>query len=120
MEKGILHRQSLSRQVSDKLEQLISSGTYKVGDKIPTEPELMELFGVSRNTIREAIQSLTWAGMLNVKQGDGTYVSAENRFAANMEQRYHDISIDDIAEARNSIEVTIAHLAAKRRTPQDV
>ena len=120
MEKGILQRQSLSRQVSDKLEELISTGTYQVGSKIPTEPELMELFGVSRNTIREAIQSLTWAGLLNVKQGDGTYVCASDRFAANMEQRYQSISVDDIAEARNCIEVTIAHLAAKRRTPQDV
>ena len=120
MGKDLLQRRSLSRQVSDRLEELISAGTYQVGDRIPTEPELMELFGVSRNTIREAIQSLTWAGLLNVKQGDGTYVCAENRFTANLEQRYQSISLDDIAEARNSIEVTIAHLAAKRRTAQDV
>lgn len=120
MEKNILYRKSLSRQISDKLEESISSGTYKVGEKIPTEPELMKLFGVSRNTIREAIQSLTWAGLLNIKQGDGTYVCAENRFVANIEQRYQMISHDDIAEARNCIEVTIAHLAAKRRTQEDV
>ena len=120
MGKSILRRESLSKQVSDQLEKLISSGAYKVGDKIPTEPELVELFGVSRNTIREAIQSLTWAGLLQVKQGDGTYVCAENRFNANMEQRYQEISLHDIAEARNCIEVTIAHLAAKRRTKEDI
>lgn len=120
MKKTILHRESLSSQVSDRLEKMISSGTYKIGDKIPTELELMELFGVSRNTIREAIQSLTWAGLLQVKQGDGTYVCAENRFNANMEQKYQDVSLTDIAEARNCIEVTIAHLAAKRRTPEDI
>ena len=120
MGKSILRRESLSKQVSDRLEEMISSGTYKVGDKIPTEPELVELFGVSRNTIREAIQSLTWAGLLHVKQGDGTYVCAENRFNANMEQKYQEISLPDIAEARNCIEVTIAHLAAKRRTMKDI
>lgn len=120
MGKSILHRESLSKQVSDKLEKMIASEVYKVGDKIPTEPELMELFGVSRNTVREAIQSLTWAGLLQVRQGDGTYVCAENRFNANMEQKYQEISLHDIAEARNCIEVTIAHMAARRRTPQDI
>ena len=120
MAKGILRRESLSKQVSDKLEEMISTGVYKLGDKIPTEPELMELFGVSRNTLREAVQSLTWAGLLDVKQGDGTYVCAENRFAANMEQKYQDISFEDISEARNCIEATVAHFAAKRRTEEDI
>ena len=120
MGKTILQRESLSKQLSDKLEDMIASGTYQVGDKFPTEPELMEQFGVSRNTVREAIQSLTWAGLLTVKQGDGTYVCAADRFKANLEQKYQDISLSHITEARNCIEVTIAHLAAKRRTKQDI
>ena len=120
MKKTILKRESLSKQVSDKLEEMISSGKYNIGDKLPTEPELMEIFQVSRNTIREAIQSLTWSGLLTVKQGDGTYVNASDRFHANMEQKYQEVSLRDIKEARNCIEITIAHLSARRRTPQDV
>ncbi len=120
MEKNILRRESLSRQVSDRLEEMISSGEYQIGDKLPTEPELMALFQVSRNTIREAVQSLTWSGLLTVKQGDGTYVCAADRFHANMEQKYQEVSLSDIKEARNCIEITIAHLSAKRRTPQDI
>lgn len=120
MEKNVLRRESLSKQVSDRLEAMISSGEYQIGDKLPPEPELMALFQVSRNTVREAIQSLTWAGLLSVKQGDGTYVSATDRFHANMEQKYQEVSLSDIREARNCIEITIAHLAAKRRTAQDI
>ena len=120
MENKIIKRESLSKQVSDRLEEMISSGEYPVGGKIPAEPELADMFQVSRNTIREAIQSLTWAGLLSVKQGDGTYVCASDRFHANMEQKYQEVSISDIKEARNCIEVTIAHLAARRRNSRDI
>ena len=99
---------------------MIEQGEYAVGQRIPTEPELMDMFQVSRNTIREAVQSLTWAGILEVKQGDGTYVRSSSRFRANMTKKYSQASLNDIKEARNSIEVTIAHLAASRRTAQDM
>ena len=120
MEDNSVKRYPLSKQVSDKLEAMIESGEYKVGEKIPTEPQLMEIFQVSRNTIREAVKSLTWAGVLEVKQGDGTYVKSSDRFDANMKQKYAQVSLEDIAEARNSIEVTISHLAALRRNEEDI
>ena len=113
-------RYPLSKQGSDQLEGMIESGEYNVGDRMPTEPELMEMFQVSRNTIREAVQSLTWAGLLEVRQGDGTYVRAANRFLANMKQKYAQVSLDDITEARNAMEVTLAHLAAERRSDADL
>lgn len=113
-------RYSLSRQVADQLEKMIVEGVWAVGDKIPTEPELTEMFGVSRNTLREAVQSLTAAGILLVKQGDGTYVQSNNRFHANMNRKYEQVSHEDILEARNALEITIAYLASQRRTAQDV
>ena len=120
MSNKIVKRDSLSKQVSDKLEALIENGTYQVGDRFPTEPELMEMFEVSRNTVREAVQSLTWAGLLEVKQGDGTYVRSSNRFYANMKQRYSGISLHDIKETRNCLEATIARLSAQRRNQEDI
>ena len=114
-----IKRDSLAKQVSDELEAMIERGEYGVGDKIPTEPDLMEMFHVSRNTIREAIQGLTFAGILETKQGNGTFVQSNNRFQANMSQKYAEVSNDDIREARNSIEVTIAHLAAVRYEDRD-
>ena len=75
---------------------------------------------VSRNTIREAVQSLTSAGVLEVIQGDGTYVRSNNRFDANMNKKYAEVSDEDIKEARNALEITIADLAARRRTEEDM
>ena len=63
MNTKIIKRDSLSKQVSDKLESMIESGAYQVGERIPTEPELMEMFQVSRNTVREA-------DVTSVKVGD--------------------------------------------------
>lgn len=117
--KGV-KRYPLSKQVADKLEGMIADGEYKVGEKINTEVELMEIFQVSRNTLREAIQSLTSAGILEVKQGDGTYVKANNRFDANMHREYSKVSMNDIKETRNALEVTIVQLAASRRTEEDM
>ena len=113
-------RYPLSKQVADKLEQMIADGEYEVGKKIPTETELMEIFEVSRNTLREAIRALTSAGVLEVKQGDGTYVRSNNRFNANMNMKYEQVSVEDIQETRNSLELTIVNLASKRRTDEDM
>ena len=117
--KGV-KRYPLSKQVADKLEQMIEAGEYAVGERIPTEIELMDIFSVSRNTIREAVQSLNSAGVLDVRQGDGTYVRSSNRFNANMSMKYAQISIEDIREARNIMEVSIAGLAAQRRSDEDL
>lgn len=120
MNQRIIKRDSLSKQIADKLEHMIETEEFLVGQRIPTEPELMEMFQVSRNTIREAIQSLTGAGILEIKQGDGTYVRSPNRFAANMKKKYAEVSLEDIRETRNCLEVTIAGLAALRRQPEDL
>ena len=120
MNEKRVKRYSLSKQVADQLEKMIEDGTYAVGEKIPTEPELTEMFSVSRNTLREAIQSLTSAGILVVKQGDGTYVRSNNRFHARMSMEYEQVSPADILEARNVLEITIAALASQRRTDEDL
>ena len=120
MEHKVVKRYSLSRQVADQLEHMIESGEYAVGSRIPTESALMAMFSVSRNTLREAIQSLTSAGVLIVRQGDGTYVRSNNRFNANMDREYARVSIQDIKETRNAMEQTIASLAAQRRTEEDM
>ena len=120
METSGIKRYSLSQQVVDKLEQLISSGHFKVGEKINSESELMAMFNVSRNTLREAIHALTVAGVLEVKQGDGTYVRSSNRFYANMKKEYDTVSLEDIKETRNALEITMANLAAKNATAEDI
>ena len=54
-----LMKKSLPKQIADSIEMKIKTEEYVVGDKLPPEPRLMEIYGVSRNTVREAVQSLT-------------------------------------------------------------
>ncbi|HHY25905.1 MAG TPA: FadR family transcriptional regulator, partial [Desulfitobacterium dehalogenans] len=69
-------RSTLVDQVTTQIEQMIESGRWRIGDKIPAEPQLMDMFEVSRNTLREGIQSLVHVGLLETRQGIGTTVKS--------------------------------------------
>ena len=67
-------KQLLAVQVEDELLQYIIKEPVEIGQKIPNEYRLAELFGVSRSTVREAVKSLATRGILEVRRGSGTYV----------------------------------------------
>lgn len=113
-------RRSLSRQVSEAMEDMIRRGRWKVGDRIPSEPELAKSFAVSHNTLREALQSLIHAGMLEARPGDGTYVLASDRLSVAMNNRLSESTLPKILEARLALEKEIARLAAVNRTEDDL
>jgi GntR family transcriptional regulator len=62
-------------QLADLLRQRIARGVYPPGSKVPSEPELTELYGVARNTARQAISLLTQEGVLTAQRGRGTFVN---------------------------------------------
>lgn len=62
------------RQIEDRLKADIARGTWKPGERLPTEGDLAERFGVNRHTLRRAVASLRDAGVLRVEQGRGTFV----------------------------------------------
>ncbi len=62
-------------QIEESLHALLKTGGYRPGDKLPPEPELAQQIGVSRATLREALRSLEQQGIINRKQGVGTFVS---------------------------------------------
>jgi GntR family transcriptional regulator len=62
-------------QISTWLKELIQTGRYKTGEKLPSEIELSKMCGVNRNTLRQAITELTSAGLLRKEKGTGTFVS---------------------------------------------
>ncbi|MDR2464814.1 MAG: GntR family transcriptional regulator [Streptococcaceae bacterium] len=64
-------------QIHDEIKKRIEEGEWKVGDKLPSERELSQLFKVSRMTLRQAIQALSDEGIIERKLGSGTYVSRE-------------------------------------------
>ena len=103
-----------------QLRARITSGDWPVGTRIPPEPALVELLGVGRNTVREAVQSLVHAGLLERRQGSGTYVLSASELAVSMCRQIADARQRDVIEVRRSLEVEAARLAARRRTTADV
>ncbi|MEU1082767.1 FadR/GntR family transcriptional regulator [Streptomyces sp. NPDC005908] len=113
-------RSALSEQVIAALRAQITSGEWPVGSRIPTEPELVERLGVARNTVREAVRALAHNGLLDIRQGSGTYVVATSELAGVMHRRFADADPRHIAELRSTLESSAARLAARRRTEKDL
>jgi DNA-binding FadR family transcriptional regulator len=113
-------RAALSDQVAAQLRAQITSGEWPVGSRIPTEPELVEQLGVARNTVREAVRALAHNGLLDIRQGSGTYVVATSELSGVMRRRFTDAEPRHIAEVRSMLESEAARLAASRRTAKDL
>ncbi len=113
-------RTPLVDQVIAQLRAQITTGEWPIGSRIPTEPELVEQLGVARNTVREAVRALAHAGLLDIRQGAGTFVKTTSELAAVMRRRYGDARQRDLRELRRALEVEAARLAARRRTDADL
>ena len=66
----------LPERVADKLREMIIQESLKTGAKLPAEAELMERFGVSRSTVREAVKILQTEHIVDIRQGQGTFLCA--------------------------------------------
>src|SRR3954453_15961684 len=71
----------------DELRERITTEEWAVGTRIPPEPALADLLGVGRNTVREPVQSLVHAGLLERRQGSGTYVLSRSELAVTMSRQ---------------------------------
>jgi GntR family transcriptional repressor for pyruvate dehydrogenase complex len=67
---------SVTEEAIDKIQELIISGSWGPGDRLPKESELAAQLGLSRNSLREAVRALSQLRVLEVRQGDGTYVTS--------------------------------------------
>ncbi|RIV38841.1 FadR family transcriptional regulator [Micromonospora radicis] len=108
------------RETIMQLRQRILAGEWPVGSRIPTEPQLVEALGVGRNTVREAVRALAHAGVLECRQGSGTYVVSTDELAPVVARRLTDDRMTEVIEVRRAFEVEAARLAARRRTPEDL
>ncbi|MFD5565296.1 FadR/GntR family transcriptional regulator [Kitasatospora griseola] len=113
-------RTPLSDQVIAQLRAQITSGEWPVGSRIPTEAELVDQLGVARNTIREAVRALAHNGLVDIRQGSGTYVLATSELAGVMHRRFADADQSQVAELRATLETSAAGFAATRRTARDL
>lgn len=112
-------RAGLVDQVIEQLRTSVSSGEWPVGKRIPNETVLVESLGVGRNTVREAVRALAHAGILDVRQGDGTYVRATSEVSGAL-RRLCGAELRDVLQVRRGLEVEGARLAAANRTDADV
>ncbi|BCJ59131.1 FadR/GntR family transcriptional regulator [Micromonospora endophytica] len=108
------------RETIAQLRQRIMAGEWQVGSRIPTEPQLVEALGVGRNTVREAVRALAHAGVLECRQGSGTYVVSTDELAPVVARRLTEDRTAEVVEVRRAFEVEAARLAARRRTPEDL
>lgn len=111
-------RAGLVDQVIAQLRTAVGT-EWPVGARIPPEPELAESLGVGRNTVREAVRALAHAGLLEVRQGDGTYVRATSEISGAL-RRLAGTELREILQVRRLLETEGARLAALHRTPEDL
>lgn len=117
-------REPPSTEITRRLLDYLLSGSLELGQKIPSERQLAQALEVGRSAVREAIKSLSLLGLLDVRQGDGTYLSRSSsdllprviEWGMLLEQPY----LSDLVEARERIEPIVAELAAERRSEEDV
>lgn len=110
----------LGERVLQQLQGMINSGEYSCGNKLPSELELMRLLNAGRSTIREAVKTMVYAGVLDVRQGDGTYIISEEKITNPLTGKLNKAEMREIREAIKILVVHVSGLAAKRRTEADL
>lgn len=116
-------RPSLVAAACEHIRTSILSGTYWPGAQLPTEAEFVDVLGVSRTVIREAVARLAAEGLVEARQGKGLFVSDTARYQAFQITRDEVENLSDVIqllELRLCVETEMAALAAERRSEVDV
>jgi GntR family transcriptional repressor for pyruvate dehydrogenase complex len=119
-----LFRVPLYRQISNNIQKWIFSGGLVPGDRLPSERDLCERFGVSRAVIREAVRALSARGLVKVLPGSGIFVKriTVEDLSSSLSHFLHftNSTAKDLLDVRELLEVRIAELAAIRATKKDL
>jgi len=122
--KNIGANGNLTQRIADALSrQILETGAYRPGQKIPCENELSEEFGVSRTTLREAIKTLSAGGLLVVRRGSGTYVADTLPVKGGLtlpELKRMKVELKDLNEVREIFEPKVAALACSRASDEEL
>lgn len=117
-----IEKRNITNQVVEYLRENIQTGIWVPGQKINSENELTEILGVSRASIRFAIQHLVAVGVLESHQGKGTYVKELpiSQIEEKMGMIYVNTEITQLIEFRRIVEVGACRLAAERLTEENI
>lgn len=117
-------RRSVSDQVIAQMKENIENGTWQPGERLPGEMQLCEAFGVSRVTVRNALQKLAGEGMIETKIGDGSYVKkysiSEAMSRVNIPGNLTDREFRELVEFRCVMEGPLCEMAVSRMTEKDL
>lgn len=114
-------RKTLAETVAEQLLKAVEG--HPAGTRLPTEPELMEQMGVGRSAVREALSGLALLGVIEIRQGQGVFVTDKAAAVAAREEIgsvFNKGVTRDLLEARMAVEVEVARRAAERRTDEDL
>jgi GntR family transcriptional repressor for pyruvate dehydrogenase complex len=124
---GTIVRRRLYQQVAEDVERQILSGAYPADSRLPSEQDLAEHYGVSRNVVREALKSLKELGLVSIRTGSGTYIRPPSaQPVAEALQRFirHSpnggITIAQLYDVRRMVEPECARLAAERASAAEI
>lgn len=117
MQVEIVKPERLYLKVADQIASQIKQGQIARGDRLPSERDLADMFGVSRPTIREAMIALEITGMVDIRSGSGVYIKAVGNPMSILSDAPGPL---ELLEARLYVESDAAGLAAQRSTSEDL
>ena len=117
-----IQRMSITDSVVADIKEMIMSGEYKIGEKLPTEMKLCDQMGVSRTCVREAIRVLQAVGYVEIRPGKGAFVADYQKSTDNSSLWYdvEGVKFYDFMEVRMAIETLSVRLAVERATDKQI
>ena len=117
-----IQRMSITDSVVADIKEMIMSGEYKIGEKLPTEMKLCDQMGVSRSCVREAIRVLQAIGYVEIRPGKGAFVANYQKSTDNSSLWYdvEGVKFYDFMEVRMAIETLSVRLAVERATDKQI
>jgi len=118
-----VRRSRIYEHIVEQIQRLIQQGELRPGDQLPPERELAETFRVSRASVREALRALELRGLIEGRQGGGTFVralSSDDLIPPMAAALFTGAEMDQLMEVREMIEPHVAELAALRASPEAI
>ncbi len=124
MSFGTFKKSAISEDITARLLTMIKEGELKPGAKLPPERELAEMMQVSRPSLREALRALSIMNIIEIRQGDGTYVTSlePELLVEHLDFVFSlsDTTIVELFKARRIVEVGLAAMAAEQITDEEI